>query len=160
MHALLNGFAVVLEMPVLWGDQDAFGHVNNTVYLRWAETARIEYLARAGLWVPAPPDGIGPILAGISCDYRAPLTFPDNVSTGARVTSIGNSSLRLEHRIVSASLDAVAAELESTLVLFDYRTKKPVRVPDEMRRAIEGIEGRAIESTRASEPAKASTPQP
>jgi len=49
----------VIELPVLWGDQDAFGHVNNLRYMGWAETARVEYLRRIGLWVPLPPPASG-----------------------------------------------------------------------------------------------------
>lgn len=49
-HAtLLAGFPVVIEIPVQWGDQDAFGHVNNTVYLRWLESGRIAYMTRIGV---------------------------------------------------------------------------------------------------------------
>ena len=47
--ALLDGFPVVITLPVQWGDQDAFGHVNNTVYVRWLESARIAYGERVGL---------------------------------------------------------------------------------------------------------------
>ena len=86
-HESLVGYPVVVTVPLLWGDQDAFGHVNNIVYLRWCETARVEYLVRIGLWPPLPPAGIGPILASISCDYKRPLTYPDTVDIGARVAA-------------------------------------------------------------------------
>ena len=98
-HEALAGFPVVVEIPLLWGNQDAFGHINNVVYLRWCETARVEYLQRAGMWVPLPPRGTGPILASIKCDYKRPLNYPDIVWVGARVTRIGNSSIRMEHCI-------------------------------------------------------------
>ncbi len=48
---LLSEFPVVLEIPVAWGDMDAMLHVNNTVYLRWFECARMEYFSRIG-WEP------------------------------------------------------------------------------------------------------------
>src|ERR1039458_3916242 len=76
-HESLIDFPVVITVPLLWGDHDAFGHVNNLVYLRWCETARVEYLLLVGLWPSLPPAGLGPILANISCDYKRPLTFPD-----------------------------------------------------------------------------------
>ncbi len=62
-HQLLDGFPVVVTLPVLWGDEDSFRHVNNTVYLRWAETARVEYLIRAGIWRRYYEDKVGPIVA-------------------------------------------------------------------------------------------------
>jgi acyl-CoA thioester hydrolase len=136
----LDDFPVVITVPLLWGDQDAFGHVNNTVYLRWCETVRVEYFARIGLWPPLPPAGVGPILAGISCDYRIPLTYPDTVRVGARVTRIGVSSFRMEHRIVSETLDAVAAEANSTIVVFDYGARKSTPMPDAVREAIGRLE--------------------
>ena len=61
-HELLTGYPVVTTIPVLWGDQDAFGHVNNLAYLRWAETARVEYLLRVAMFPSLPPSGIAPIL--------------------------------------------------------------------------------------------------
>jgi acyl-CoA thioester hydrolase len=137
----LTEFPVIMELPVLWGDQDAFGHVNNLVYMKWAETCRVEYLRRIGMWTKLPPDGVAPILASISCSYRKPVTYPDTVKIGARVTNIGNSSMRMEHKIVSQAMDALVAEVDSTLVLLDYSEMKSVRIPDEMRRGIDQLEG-------------------
>jgi len=139
-HELLKGFPVFVTVPVQWGDQDALGHVNNTVYLRWAESSRIEYLIRIGLWQRLDTERIGPIIASVSCNYRRPVTYPDTVHAGARITAVGNSSFRMEHVIVSAGLNVVVADLDSTLVLLDYATNKPLRVPDEMRQAIRTLE--------------------
>ena len=139
-HESLDGFPVVVTIPLLWGDQDAFGHVNNLVYLRWCETARVVYLERAGLWVPLPPQGVGPILASIHCDYKRPLNYPDTVDVGARVTRIGNSSFQMDHRVVSHALREVAAEVSSTLVMLDYSANRTVRVSDESRRVIDELE--------------------
>lgn len=136
----LADYPVIIEHPVLWGDQDAFGHVNNLVYMKWAETCRVEYLRRIGLWTKLPPDGVAPILAAISCSYRKPVTYPDTVRVGARVTNIGNSSLRMEHKIVSQAMDALVAEVDSTIVMLDYAVMKTVRIPDEMRRTIGRLE--------------------
>ena len=140
-HEALAEFPVVVEIPLLWGDEDAFGHVNNVVYLRWCETARVEYLRRIGMWVALPPRGTGPILASIKCDYKMPLNYPDTVGVGARVARIGNSSIRMEHCIVSKALDTVAATADSTIVLLDYSANKTVHVPPEMRRIIAELEG-------------------
>src|SRR4051794_8318236 len=81
--AALTGFPVVIRLPVQWGDQDAFGHVNNTVFLRWFESARIAYFGRMGLLEMMARDRVGPILASIACDYRRPVTHPDTVHVGA-----------------------------------------------------------------------------
>ena len=114
------------------------------VYLRWCETARVEYLLLVGLWPSLPPAGLGPILANISCDYKRPLTFPDTVCIGARVTRIGNRSFQMQHRVVSRALDEVAAEVDSTIVILDYGRNETVPVPESCRKAIEDLESKPV----------------
>jgi acyl-CoA thioester hydrolase len=104
------------------------------------ETARIEYLMRVGAWERYERERIGPIVASLSCDFRKPLTYPDSMLIGARINEIGNSSFKMIHTVVSVGEAIVAAELQSTLVLLDYNTGKPVRVPDDMRDAINQLE--------------------
>ncbi len=142
--ALLDGFHVLIEVPIWWGDQDAFGHVNNTVPLRWFESARIAYSGRVGLSDLMPTQRIGPILASITAHYRRQLRFPDSVIVGARVTRIGWTSLTMEHVVVSRDQRAVAVEGTSTLVVFDYAANQPVPVPETVRKSIETLEGRAV----------------
>ncbi|MFB3827542.1 MAG: acyl-CoA thioesterase [Bryobacteraceae bacterium] len=137
----MQGYPVLTSIPLNWGDQDALGHVNNTMYLRWSETARVDYLLRIGLWQMLAAEQVGPILASISCNYRRPLNYPDTVLVGARITRIGNSSMRMEHCIESLALGVVAAEVESTLVVMDYKTNKPIPVPQQIREAIARLEG-------------------
>ena len=142
MNELLAAYPVVTSIPILWGDEDAFAHVNNLAYLRWCETSRVEYMMRVALWSDDPAKGVGPILASVKCDYKLPLTYPDTVDVGTRVASIGNSSVRLQQVVVSRKLEAVAAEVESTIVLLDYTAGRPVRVPEGMRAAIAELEAR------------------
>jgi acyl-CoA thioester hydrolase len=129
---------------VQWGDQDAFGHVNNTIYFRWFESVRLVYLARVGLtrYEDAAVD-IGPILAHIGCNFRRQIKFPDHVQIGARVTRLGNSSFTMMHSLYSESLGAIAADGDSTLVVFDYRQQRSSPIPAEVRAAIEKLEGHA-----------------
>jgi acyl-CoA thioester hydrolase len=141
---MVDGYRLVLTIPLLWGDHDEFGHVNNLVYLRWCETARVEYLRRLGMWPKLPPEKEGPILAAISCDYRFPLTYPDTVKVGVRVTRIGTSSMTMEHVVWSEQASRVAAEVTSTLVNLDYAAGRAVPVTEEQKRAIEEFEGRPL----------------
>jgi len=131
---------VVTVISVLWGDEDAFAHVNNVAYLRWCETARVEYLHGVGLFPQLPPRGVGPIIAAITCHYRRQLKYPDTVSVGTRVKSIGNTSFRMEQRISSHASGEIAAEVDTTMVTVDYSTGKPVRVPQQTREAIAQLE--------------------
>jgi len=136
----LSAFPITFEMPVLWADEDTFGHVNNIAYLRWCEAGRIEYLRRIELLPGIPPRGVGPIVASLTCHYRAPLNYPDTVIIGTRVVRIGNSSFRMDHRIVSSRSLKIAAEAETTLVTIDYDTGAPVPVPASVRDAISRLE--------------------
>jgi len=139
---MLSDYQFVLPWPVQWGDQDAFGHVNNTIYFRWFESARIEYMNRLGLDDLYEKERVGPILASIKCDYRRQLHFPDTVRIGARVSRLGRSSIGMEHRLVSESQNAVVAEGDSTLVVFDYKTQQSCPIPEALRAAIEAFEQR------------------
>lgn len=139
---LLAGFPVAVTLPVQWGDQDAYGHVNNTIYFRWFESARIAYGQRVGMSAWKQTRNIGPILASIHCDYRRQVTFPDTVHIGARVTRIGRSSMTMEHVLVSEAAGGIAAEASSTIVMFDYGAGQSYPLPDEMRHAIEQLEGK------------------
>ena len=145
-HPLLAGYPVVKAITLLWGDEDAFAHINNLTYLRWCETARVDYLYRVNLFPKLPPEGEGPILASVKCDYKLPLTYPDTVEVGARVTKIGRTSFRMEHLIVSRKLGLVAAEADSVLVILDYSRNVPVPVSAEARQAIAELEGRSFDA--------------
>ena len=81
----LSSHPIVITLPVQWGDQDALGHVNNIIYFRWCESARIEYLRRLGVDAAGSGRAVGIILAAIGCDFRRPVTYPDTVHVGARV---------------------------------------------------------------------------
>jgi acyl-CoA thioester hydrolase len=126
--ALLADFPVKVEIPVAWGDMDAMGHVNNTVYFRYFETARISCFAELGLGSIESSGGIGPILHSASCRFRIPLTYPDTVTVGARIGEIGEDRFEMLYRAVSHNHGAVAADGESLIVTFSYETgtKAPV----------------------------------
>ena len=147
----LADFPVVTTIPILWGDEDAFGHVNNLTYLRWCESSRVDYLRRISMWIGLPPSGAGPILASMKCDYKAQLKYPDTVCIGTRVGRIGNSSFQMEHIVVSRELNVVAAIVDSTVVLYDYTENKPVTIPAEFRRIIGNLEGNVFEMPEAAE---------
>jgi acyl-CoA thioester hydrolase len=141
---LLEGYPIVVVLPVQWGDQDAFQHVNNTIYFRWFESARVAYTRKLGLTEMMIANKVGPILAATACNYRAPVTFPDTVRAGIRVARMGRSSLTMEHVIFSETQNAIVAEGTSTSVLYDYTTNQSCPIPDAIREAIEALEGRTI----------------
>lgn len=141
----LEGFPVVVVQPVQWGDMDAYQHVNNTVYLRWFETGRAAYFDRAGLWSPGAPRGVAPIFHSVSCRYRAPVRYPDEVEIGVRVKSVLDDRFVVEHAVYSRKLGRIAAEGEGVVVSYDYDRAEKAPLPDAWRRAFQAIEGEPVQ---------------
>lgn len=138
----MDDFSVMVQIPVLWGDQDLFGHVNNTVYFKWYESSRIAYWYQSGMDAAMRPKQWGPILASVSCDYLKQVNFPDTVKVGARISEIRRSSMILDHAVFSESNSDISARGRSVIVLFDYAQQKPQRIGDEVRALIHKLEGR------------------
>lgn len=142
---LMPEFKHVLRWPVQWGDQDAYQHVNNTIYFRWFETGRMTYSADIGLdRNRLENEGLGVILPAISCQFRAALFHPDVVHIGTSVTRFGRTSLTMLHRIYSEKFQKVVADGESTVVVYQYREQAAVPIPGFVRTAIEALEGRSL----------------
>ncbi len=143
-HELLRDFPVVISLAVEWGDQDSFAHVNNTVYLKWCETARVVYLEQVEMWQLIKTEGVGPILAALSCNYRHVVTFPDTVQVGARVTKMGNSSFHMEHAVVSLAKNKVVADADTVVVFVEYQRNRSLPVPGSLREAMQKLEGQSL----------------
>jgi acyl-CoA thioester hydrolase len=140
VEELLADFPVVIELPVVWGEMDSYRHVNNVVYFRYFESARLEYFRRLDWFAFERDTGVGPILAATRARFRKPLTYPDTILVGARVPSLGEDRFEIEHQVVSRRLQAVAAEGQGTIVTYHYAEGKKVPIPDELRRRIVELE--------------------
>lgn len=128
---------VTTELSVLWGDMDALGHVNNAVYARWLEQARIAYFERVGL---IGGGTVGPILARQAIDFVEPVTYPDRVAVSVGVSRIGTTSLTLDYVATSqAKHGAVVMKAQSVIVVFDYAAGTKTPVSTELRARIEGL---------------------
>ena len=138
--SLLTNFPVVIQLPILWGEMDAFEHVNNVVYFRWFESARIAYFEKIGFSGMRDTSGIGPILGSTRCHFRIPLAYPDTISVGARVTEIRSDRFTMEYVVVSRAHNATAAEGDGVIVAFDYRENKKAELPGEIKKRIEEFE--------------------
>ncbi len=127
----MNNFkgAISTKIPVQWGEMDAFNHVNNVVYIRWCETARIELFrniwGNKGINMKEilEGSGVGPILANFNINYKIPISYPDNVIIQTRVAHIGNSSFNVEHQVFTEKMgNSVVAEASSVVVMLNYKT--------------------------------------
>ena len=125
---------LTLEMtiPIRWGDMDAMGHVNNTVYFRYMEIVRLEWLYKVG---GAPdPRGIGPVIVNAFCNFIKPLEFPGDVLARHYVANPGRSSfetyITLERADAPGTLYASGG---AKTVWIDSIEQRSVPLPEELR---------------------------
>ena len=142
-HELLEGYPAVVELPVQWGEMDAYGHVNNVVFFRHFESARIRYLEACGFVASYEEDRVGAILHSTSCRFRLPLRHPDTVLVGARADGVEVDRFVMGYRTVSLARDAVVADGTGTVVSYDYRAGEPTPIPEAVREGIRRLEGAA-----------------
>jgi len=114
-------------------------------YFRYFETARIAYFDALDLMQHMKKSGIGPILAETRCRYRIPLTYPDTVTSGARVSALGHDRFLMLYRLTSARHGNIAAEGDGLMVAFDYGAGKKVAVPEEIVSRIRTLERLPVE---------------
>ncbi|MFQ5637925.1 MAG: acyl-CoA thioesterase [bacterium] len=140
MTELLKDYPVRIEIPVAWGEMDAFSHVNNIVYFRYFESVRIAYFDKLRYLDLMHESGLGPILASTQCTFKFPLSYPDNVSAGAKVTDIESDRFVMEYRLVSQRHQKIAAEGQGLVVSFNYRDNRKAPLPEEIKRRIRELE--------------------
>jgi len=140
-----NDWPVVVEKEVSWGEMDSLGHVNNTVYLRWFEDARIAYFDAVGMFDRFQSEGIGPILAKTDISFRLPVSYPDRIQVFVRVGHMGNTSMVMEYRVISeAHGGAVAAEGEAVVVMVHYASGQKHALGDTLRHRVHELEKKAV----------------
>jgi acyl-CoA thioester hydrolase len=122
----------VERIPIRWGDMDAMGHVNNTVYFRYMEQARISWFNALG--VTAGPEGEGPVIVNASCTFKRPFTYPGTVEVRTYAGKPGGSSIPTYIEMALEEDPAtVYAEGAAVVVWMDFPNHKPIRVPDSIR---------------------------
>lgn len=136
----LAGFPVRVEIPVQWGEMDAYDHVNNVVFFRYFESARVEYLERCGFNDSYREQRVGAILHSTNCRFRRALVYPDRVTVGARVTEMEEDRFTMEYRAVSHEQEEVAAEGDGVVVSFDYEAGDKTPIPEAVRSGVRELE--------------------
>ena len=119
----LSHYPIIHQQPIHWGEMDAFNHLNNVVYYRYAESARIGYLQALGMF-----DGnMVTVLAQSSCQYLRPVIFPDTLLLGVRCQRLGTTSIVIEYSYYSTAQAAIVATAEAVIVRLESngQDKKP-----------------------------------
>jgi acyl-CoA thioester hydrolase len=119
-----------VSIPIRWGDMDALGHVNNTVYFRYMEQARVEWLEslreQAG-----DIDGLGSVIINASCTFLLPLSHPGTVDVRMYVEPPGRSSIDSHYELWTD--ERKYAEGSARIVWIDQRTQRSAPLPERVR---------------------------
>lgn len=129
---------ISIRIPVAWGEQDAFGHLNNVVFFRYFENVRMHFLDRIGALRSHADKGIGVILATTTCQFERPVHWPQQLCVSTWCTHIGHTSFTLAYDIRNEA-DEVVATGTSVQVAYDYAHGHKVTIPPEQRTAMEAL---------------------
>jgi acyl-CoA thioester hydrolase len=136
---------------IRFGDTDAMGHTNNSRFLTFCESARLDYWEAAtgeafALRTHGARESL--ILAEIRVTYRSPSYFGEPLVVESRLARLGRTSFTLEHRVTAEASPHGAARLvataEDVLVMYDYESERPRVIPDETIARLEAYEGRRL----------------
>lgn len=139
----ITDYKVILEYDVRWGDIDAANHVNNLVYLKWTESARIHYFQLIGINISFTDDEAGPILGWQDCKYIYPMTYPDTALVGIKCQEILENKIMFDCSVFSKTHDKIAAISLQTLIPYNYKTLKRVPIPQAWIDNIQNVEKNA-----------------
>ncbi|HNS54031.1 MAG TPA: thioesterase family protein [Syntrophales bacterium] len=131
---------MIVEQAVTWGDMDAHGHVNNVVYFRYMENARVEFYRRIGKYEFEERTGITLVVKSTGCRYISSLSFPDRIAIGARVTEMNNEQILMQYIVVNAGTNQVAALGEATIVAVRVADNSKVPFPEELKARIRDLQ--------------------
>ena len=125
------------RQPIRWGDMDMLGHVNNTVFFRYCEQARIEWTY--GLH----PEGdaysaTGPVIVNASCTFLLPLVYPGDVEVRMYLGDAGRTSVGSFYEILKNG--TTHAEGAAKMVWIDLATGSSVLLPDIVTAPLRALE--------------------
>lgn len=128
-----------LRMPIRWGDMDAMGHVNNTVYFRYLEQARIEWFTQIGC--EPNPEGEGPVIINAHCTFIKQLKYPGEIEIRTYVGPPGRSSFETIQEIRRIDEpDILAAQGGAKVVWVNFPQEKSTSLPEHIRLLLPGKE--------------------
>ena len=133
-----NHYQQFTTITTRWSDNDAYGHVNNTVYYQWFDSAVNALLVDAGLLDIAHGDPIG-LVVETGCTYFSPLSFPGDVEVGISIDRLGGSSVIYRLGIFAAGSTEPAAQGHFTHVYVGRESRHPVAIPAEWRKKLQAL---------------------
>ena len=131
----MDRFQYEHDVEVRFRDCDAFGHVNNAVYLTYLEEARFGFWKRLSGATGMPRSFI---LARAECDYRMPVALGDRLIVRVAVAAVGSSSFTLAYEVLLARTREVVATAQTVQVMYDYTAARSIPIPDDIRVKLTG----------------------
>lgn len=132
----------VLPIQIRFNDVDKFGHVNNTIYFQFYDTAKTDYIATVCKDINW--ERVAIVVVKIEAEFLAQIKANDHIAARTRVIKVGNKSFHLEQDIIDTDTQEVKCRCYSVMVLFDLEHQQSMQFPDEWRQAIcqyEGMDG-------------------
>ncbi|KAJ3225726.1 hypothetical protein HK099_006339 [Clydaea vesicula] len=143
------GASAVITLPVQWGDQDCFQHLNNVIYLRYFESARMEHFNHIGRYLAndefkgfVSGTKVGPIVKDLYCNFKYPVTYPDTITLAVQVPEESIKKDRFVQQFVAVSHkhSRIVAEGHCTIVVVDYQNGgKKTDIPESILKALKKI---------------------
>ena len=134
-----NDYRHVLPLQIRFNDVDKFGHVNNTVYFQFYDTAKTDYIATVCKGVDW--ERLAIVVVKIEAEFMAQIKGHDHIAGRTRIVKIGNKSFHLEQDIIDSNTPEVKSRCLSVMVLYDLEHQQTIPLPDEWRKAISDYEG-------------------
>jgi acyl-CoA thioester hydrolase len=147
----LKKYPVVSKITLKWGDMDAYQHVNNCMYFKYQEVARLRYFSFLLNHIdPKEFDikkfsngtGIGPIMSDTYCNFKLPLTVPDKILVGSTILEgdLTKDRYKLSHQIWSLKHNRIVADGFGTVVSYDFKNQTACDIPLAMVHSINKVQ--------------------
>lgn len=133
-----SNFKVWRSFTTRWADNDAYGHVNNTIFYQWFDSAVNLWLIEEGLLDIEHGDPIC-LVVETCCSYFAPLAFPQQAVVGLSVLELGRTSIRYSIGVFAGDEERAAAQGEFVHVVVDRKNRRPTDIPQRWRKQLERI---------------------
>lgn len=114
---------------VSWGDMDSFGHVNNVIYARYFECARVDFFAKNNAWYQDEKITQGPVMIKQELVYRKQVRYPTTLEITLEITKKTSRNFEMSCSMWDESADCVMTA-QASFFWFDFHKGKPIKIPD------------------------------
>ena len=136
MNDFLAQHSISTDIQVAWGEMDALQHVNNSVYFKYFETARLDLFNQINLLDDLKTTGVGPVLSETNARFKRPVTFPDSIVVGVKISDINEDRFVMHYTVFSKAQQAVTTIGWAKVVMFNFKTGKKAKLTPELLSAL------------------------